>query len=79
MDGADPLRRVGDADGHVEPHQRDPVAAHLVAVDPQADRHRQLQLADRDAVLFVVAAQPARHAGDERVVQRAAARCGRLP
>jgi len=73
MDGADPLRRVDEADGHVEPHQRDPVTTHLLAFDPQVDRHRQVQVADRDVVPVVVLPQPACQPGDEPVVQRPAA------
>jgi dihydroorotate dehydrogenase (fumarate) len=79
MDGADPRCRVDDADGHVEPHQRDPVATHLVAFGPQADRHRQVQVADRDTVPLVVPPQPACESGDEPVVQSSAATVGRLP
>jgi hypothetical protein len=45
MDGADPRCRVDEADRHVEPHQRDSVATHLVAFGPQTDRHRQVQVA----------------------------------
>ncbi len=45
----------------------------------QAHRHRQVKVADRDAVLFVVAAQPSGHARNERIVQRTAAVVAGVP
>ena len=66
-----PLHRVLDADGDVEAHDRDPVAALGVAAGAQADRHRQPEAIDVPVELLVVATQPAGHATDEGVVQRA--------
>jgi len=40
--GPDPFCRVGFADRHVEPHQRDPVSSHRVGLRPQASGHRQV-------------------------------------
>jgi hypothetical protein len=75
----DPCRRVGLALRYVEPHQRDPVSAHVIGLGPQADRHREMQIADRDVVFLVISAQPTGYPGDERVVKRATAAVGRLP
>jgi hypothetical protein len=43
---------------YVEPHQRDAVSAHVIGLGPQADRHREMQIADRDVVFLVISAQP---------------------
>ena len=41
-----PLARVGETDGNLEAHQRDPVAADRVVRLADADRHRQPQFVD---------------------------------
>jgi hypothetical protein len=49
------------------------IAALGVTLGADAERHGQVQVADGDAVLFVIATKSSRDAGDERVVECTAA------
>ena len=60
---------IGDVRRNGEPDRGEVVAAQVVALVAEADRHREAQLVDGDVVALVVAAEPLDHRGEERVVR----------
>jgi len=75
-DLGDPFPGVDGVSGHPDPHERDPVAADLVAVVADADRNRDPQFVKARTSALVIAMQTAGEGGEVGIVEVAAGACG---
>jgi len=68
VNDADPLRAVRDGRRHTESHQGRPITTRWVRGRPDADRHRDNEVADNHPMLFVVSPQAPSDGGNERII-----------